>query len=113
MEIDPSWRAPAGHLDVCRVVFPHRDAFMEEVREPQQLASDLRREFVRLRVERVDLLREGRGLLAERFRRLPCFLRVRDVARDFVPSPPQAVRLGERLAPFRVPTTSLVDELRL
>src|SRR5438128_12348591 len=86
---------------------------MEEVREPQQPASDLVREFIRLRVERVDLLREGRGLLAELFRRLPCFLRVRDVARDFVPSPPQAVRLGERLAPVRVPPDHIVHELRL
>src|SRR5213592_3832855 len=86
---------------------------MEEVREPQQPASDLLREFIRLRVERVDLLREGRGLLAELLRRLPCFLRVRDVARDFVPSPPKAVRLGERLAPFRVPPNNIVEELRL
>src|SRR5207244_9449684 len=80
--------------------------------EPQPPASDFLREFVRLRVERVDLLREGRGLLAELLRRLACFLRFRDVPRDFVPSAPQAVRLRERLAPFHVPPDHVVEELR-
>src|SRR5438552_2616629 len=113
LAVEGSRGAPAGDLDVLRVVLADGDALVEEVGEAHEPVSDLRGEVVDLAVEGLDFLRERRGLLPEFVRALPRLLRGGDLLRDFVPPALQAVRLGERLPPSPIPQDHVLEKLLL
>src|SRR5207249_9461413 len=91
------------NFHVLRVVLADRDAFVEQVGQPQESVADLPREFLDPKVQRGNLLRQSGRFLAQLVRVLVCLPRPRDFLRDLIPTALQRFAYGDRLPPSFVP----------
>ena len=113
LEVDRPRGPPPGNFHVLRVVLADRDAFVEQVGQPQESVADLPREFLDPKVQRGDLLRQRGRFLAQLVRVLARLLGLGDFLRDLIPTALQRVAFGEGFPPFFVPLNHGVEQLRL